>query len=487
MSKIFEPCKEYKVMLPEWNQIKLAIKGKIAIDEYALTDGGNGLFAPSFATYKYIPGREEYDDPQVINDIAAGNEKLREYWGRARYLNATRRTLESADGFIHAKEPEVDIPEILGPLKIRQFSQKVTSALVSTGRCGGLVDTSKGENSYTKADLAKGKGLPKLIFYPEENIIFWRYEDDELVEVRLVEVYEVPKDDTGIEYEEKARVRRLLLVDGLYVCQIFDENGNYESIEPTYKGERLNYIPFQMFGADDNSSDISRAPMFDIASENLGHYSLSADNRANIFMTCNAITVVYTDMTASDMMERNPNGFSVDAGSRNSFGQGDRVELLQANEGNAAAEMERVERRLVMLGAQLITNSSSNQTLGAKRIEANASVSTLRRVSLNASEGITNMLDWASSMIGSPYECSYKLNTEFLDNEMDPQTLQLVMQQVQLGYLPKEALWEANRSAGVTKMDNEDIEESIQDGNVSGGLTEEEARAQAAREAAEEE
>ena len=88
---------------------------------------------------------------------------------------------------------------------------------------------------------------------------------------------------------------------------------------------------------------------------------------------------------------------------------------------------------------------------------------------------------------GKALDSHSTLNKEFLPDQLDAQQVVALMQQVQFGLMPKESLWEVNRRNNITDLDDEEIEEMIQDGNVSGGLTEEEARAQAAREAAEEE
>ena len=101
-------------------------------------------------------------------------------------------------------------------------------------------------------------------------------------------------------------------------------------------------------------------------------------------------------------------------------------------------------------GYEQPTNNSTNQTLGAKKIESNSSLSTLSRISYNASHGITQLYNWAAEFLGLNYECSYELNKEFLPDQLDAQQVVALMQQVQFGLMPKEALWEVNRKNGIT-------------------------------------
>ncbi len=488
MSKIFEASPAYLETSEMWRQVNMAIKGKLAIDAYALEGKTTtSMYGPKFTAYQCVQGTDSYGQPSAVVTQDQSEEKnmLRRYWSMARYLNATARTLESSSGFIWQNEPVVDIPEQLDYIEIREIAQQVVNQLISNGRCGCLVDTRAADGDTTYAN----QNMPEFVFYRPEQIIDVKYRNGKMCDVRLMEAIEVPVDEDEIEWKCVEQLRRLRLVDGVYIQEIWDkEKGTkVEVIEPIFNGQKLDYIPFQIMGADDNSVGMSKPPLFDLASENLGHYSLAADDRANTHMTCNGVWMIYTEMDPSEMAERNPIGIKVDAGARNTLKSTDRAEIIQAQPGNASVAMEKAEQRMLMLGAQLVTSNSSNQTLGAKKIESNSSLSTLSRISYNASHGITQLYNWAAQFLNIKYDCSYELNKEFLPDEMDAQQVMALMQQVQFGLMPKESLWNVNRRNNITDLSDEEIEEMIQDGNVSGGLTEEEARAQALREAAEEE
>lgn len=472
-----KPQQSYLDKLLEWQQVRAAIGGKLTIDKLILC-GCSFMVNPMYRIYEPI----KTDDGYIPGNFDQVTKRQAAYWSRARYLNATRRTVDSLDGMVWSVDPEINIPTQLEYLNLRDIAQKATYETISIGRCGILVDSPSTEGqSVTIAERDAGKGNPMMIFFEAERIPFVRYSGDTLLEVRLLETYEEQVDGKGLEWEEKEQIRRLYLDNGgQYVVEIWRKEEIYQTFTPSIKGQRLNYIPFQFLGADDNSPEMTDAPIYDIASENLGHYMLSADNRDNLHYHGQGMTNVYSDMDAYEFNSKNPNGLDVGAGGRNLLGQEDRVEILQIEAtGAIPAEMERVEKRMMMLGAQLLQTDNTNETLGAKEIDTEAQTSTLKRIATNVSLGITQCLVWCAEFLSIPStDISYKLNTRYYTDSLTFQDVQLVWQMTQGGMLPKEALNEINRRKGYTKLDDEEIDEKINDGNI-GGVSENEAILQA--------
>jgi hypothetical protein len=224
----------------------------------------------------------------------------------------------------------------------------------------------------------------------------------------------------------------------------------------------MQVIPFQFFGADDNSSDVSAIPLFDLGSQNLGHYALDADNRDNLHYHGQGMTVVYTDMGKDEFNEANPQGLDVGAKGSNQMLQGDKVEILQvAATGAIAAEMLRDEQRMVMLGAQLVTDNSGIETATAKRIDSNATTSTLKRIAMNCSDGIEQLIDWCGDFLNVTGDVVYQLNTEFITDNMDAQLIQQHFSAVQAGYMPKSSYYETARKAGFTKKSDDELDAEV--------------------------
>lgn len=466
-----KPQQSYIDKQLEWQQVRAAIGGKLKIDRLIL--GG--------CDFMVNPMYRVYPDMTVNGHTIPGNynqvtKRMAAYWSRARYLNATRRTVDSLDGMIWSQQPVIEIPQALEYLKLRVFAQKATYETISIGRCGGLVDMPESDGKTTIAERNQGLNNPSMIFYKAEQIPFVRWENDTLLEVRLLETYE-EQIEGSLDWEVKDQMRRLYLDDnGLYVVEIWRKDEVYSITEPRMNNQRMKEIPFQFFGSDDNSPEMTDSPIYDIASENLGHYMLSADNRDNLHYHSQGMTNVFTEVSDTyEFHQLNPHGMDCGAGGRNLFKQGDRVEILQIDStGAIPAEMERVEQRMIMLGASLLQTNNTNETLGAKEIDTNAQTSTLKRIAWNVSEGIERMLTWCAGFLNVSGEIKYKLNTDYYTDSLTFQDLQVVMQQVQAGLAPKEILFDMMRKKGYTKLENDDIEEKIQDGNI-GGVSEREA------------
>jgi hypothetical protein len=88
-----------------------------------------------------------------------------------------------------------------------------------------------------------------------------------------------------------------------------------------------------------------------------------------------------------------------------------------------------------------------------------------------------------AEMTGVNGDISYRLNTEFITDEMSPEKLTAHMTLVQMGMLPMSTLNESARKAGLTKKTDEELEQELgeQAFNVS-GMTQEQATAMAASE-----
>jgi hypothetical protein len=186
------------------------------------------------------------------------------------------------------------------------------------------------------------------------------------------------------------------------------------------------------------------------------------------------MTIVYTEMDSEEFNSANPNGLDVGAKGMNQLSQNDKVEILQLQAtGAIAEEMLRDEQRMIYLGAQLVQDSSKAQTLGAKEMDHSASISTLKRIAGNASKGLENCIKWAAGFLGSTDEVKYQLNTKFVTDSMDAQTIAQHFQAVQSGLLPRATYYETARNAGFTELDNDAIEEAISDENLGAPGTDE--------------
>ncbi len=449
-SEVKDEC--YSEYLPLWAHVRAAIRGKQGAMELIKADAFYGVVKPNYR----VTGSN-------FNEVS---ERESKYFGRGRFSNFTGRTHDAYIGMIGSVPVDHKLPvKIEGMAEnvdgenstLNDFALEIASELLITARYGVLSNPAM---QAGQTQSMAGDNLPTMIGYNAEQIIYNRVDNGQLQEVRLMESYWDKADE--YEWELKPQLRRLVLIDGVYTSEVWRDGSLFESVQPVVNGSVLNYIPFQFYGSENNKPTYDRPVMFDLAHQNLGHFQLDCDNRDNLHYHGQGMTNIFTD-NSDDIGENNPGGIDVGAKGKNIWSAGDRVEILQLEAtGAIASEMERDEKRCIMLGAQVVQDSSSNQTLGAKRIESNASTSQLKRISLNTSAGLKQNLMWCAEFAGAnPDEVMVKVNTKFVTDDLTAQDVQAVFAGVQGGLLPDELFLEAVRKAGYTDKDDEEIKELV--------------------------
>ena len=426
---------------------------------------------------------------QIYNADLASAKRLKEYWNRGRFFNATGRTVESFHGMIWSNPSESELSpkmEVIAEdvngsgLSLDKLAQKITYQLILNGRYGVLSDMPSTDTSLTMAQQESGAFSPKMISYDACNVKMIAVVNGQMVDIRLTEHHTVKSGDYG--YECKEYIRQLVLKDGVYENLLYnDKDELIEMSIPRANGKPLNFIPFVIYGSDSNTPEYSKPPMFDIAHINLGHFRLDCDNRDNLYYHGQGMTNVFTDMDKQQFDSMNPAGLDTGARGVNMLQSGDKVELLQLEAtGAIPSEMLRDEDRMIKAGAQIVNPSNSTMTLGQKKIETGSSLSTLARISHNTSEGLNLNLEYCAMFAGDTQESTYKVNSKFITDDMTPEMLNAQMAMVQGGVLPSETLNESARRAGLTKLDDEQIKQKLlEDGESLTGDSEEVAQLKA--------
>jgi hypothetical protein len=306
-----------------------------------------------------------------------------------------------------------------------------------------------------------------MVMYKAEQIFNPIMIDGELVQLDLVELYYEPKGD---EYELKEQTRRLRLNDaGNYESTIYRDGDAQPPIEAIVNGSPLKYIPFQFAGAENNKANYDRPVMFDLAHQNIGHFQLDCEVRNNLHYHLNAVVNVFVS-DATEFANNNPNGFTVGADGRNVFQTDERAELMQMEANGAGPnQMKADEAIMIMLGAQVVQQGGTEKTLGAKVIESNASMSQLKRISINTSTAITQALEWCAEFVGAnPDEIEFKVNDKFVTDDLGIQELVGMFNIVQGAGLPQSVLFNVARKAGFTEKENKELLQEIEDEGMGG-------------------
>lgn len=474
--------KEFRLHLDLYAQVRACIAGK-----WAVMDLLDCLPSPAYKSYADI------NTPSSLQCQILNTERVRAYWNRGRFYNATGVTSEALSGMLWSVDPEVSIPKSMGYLEsnadgsggsIRDVVQECSDDLVAIGRFGMLVDMPSSGVGPTQSEMESGENSPRIIGYKAEQIIYFRVSGSSksVDEVRLIEV----KSERVSEFDWKdvVYIRRLVMIDGVYHNQLYKDGEiqvAYEFINslgmseqvfdviPIADGKPLTEIPFQFFGSDDNSPNYSKPPLYDLAHTNLGHFVLDCDNRDNLHYHGQGMTNVFSEMSPTEFNEANPNGLDSGAKGKNMFLKDDRVEILQLEAtGAIPAEMVRDEQRMVALGAQTVQDVNSNATLGAKEMEFSTSVSTLHRIGRNISVGMVSVLDWVATFAGvSDDEISYTMNDSFVIDELSPEMINAQLGLVQASILPPSSMYEPARRAKMTSLDDDELASELSESELS--------------------
>ena len=483
-----------------WSEVRATIKGKYEVLKLITC-----LPQPQYKTYN-LAGLSKAQLTQANACNQATTLRIASYWSRGDYTNFTGRTHESLGGMIYSNEPDVKLAPKLEYLEenadgagsgLREVVQTMVDDVIAIGRYGILVDMpsqkvdEKGNAiKPTQAEMEMSENAPRWIPFKAEQIFYARIagSSHSIDEIRMTEIKSEKKDGSDFDWEDKIFIRRLVMLKGIYHNELYnDKDELVSSVAPKANGKHWNEIPFVFFGADVNNSEYGKIPLYDIAGTNLKHFVQDCDNADNLHIHSQAVTVLSSSLDGEAFAERNPNGWQVGATSFNLIEQGDKAELLQLDATGAISEnMKEKEGRIIMMGAQLVTDINSNQTLGAKKIESNTSMSTLKRVSYNCSKGVEQLQKWTAQMLGETGESTYRLNTEFVTDELTPELITKHMELVQGAVLPKSTLYETARKAGFTELDDKTLKaEAEKDSAEMVGMGQDAAAAQAAKEASE--
>lgn len=449
---------EYEKYAPKWQKVRNAIAGELK--EYLRNVGKNER------------------DPEY------GNQRQREYEDGAICYNFTKRTLSGMVGSVMRKDPEQTIPAQLEYLLTNcdgsgvglwQHAQDTLTEIDSIGRGGLLVDAPV-TAAATMAEQNEGLLNPVIVFYTAENIVNWRLtrvgsvNRVSLIVLRESYEYNDGQDEFATYYGEQYRV--LDLSDGKYRQRLyqFNQKGELRSgvqeIFPDLAGVPVGIIPFTFIGATNNDHTPDDPPILPLAELNIGHFRNSADNEESSFVVGQPTLFMSPgeNMSLEQFKEANPNGVKMGSRTGHNIGSGGNAFLVQAAENNLAKQnMLDKEQQAVQIGAQLIT-PTVQVTAEAARIQRGADTSVMATIARNVSQAYTDALKWVAGMLNvDATDIEFKLNMEFFLKSMTAQDRAAWIADINAGYLPATAYYEALREAGVTNWTNEQIQDAIAD------------------------
>jgi hypothetical protein len=422
---------EYISNLQRWELVRDCVEGEDAIklrrDRSGSQALGVGLLTADGT--RYLPAPNPRD---------SSHENLERYFAyrlRASFVNFTGFTKEGLLGMVFRTPAVIELPTGLeflndnadgGGTGIVQLLKDGIADTMETGRYGLLTDYPEAPAGLTQAQVEE-RGLRATIStYPAESITNWRFETvgtiTMLTLVVLKELVDIPKDD--FEVEQVTYHRALVLLDGVYVQQLYDENDKpiHDLIVPTKSdGSTWSIIPFQFIGSQNNDPTPDKSVLLDLANVNVSHYRNSADYEESSFMVGQP-TPVITGLSQSWVDDVLKGGVML--GSRTAImipGDGS-ASLLQADP-NSMPElgMQRKEQQMIMIGARIIQDSSGVETAEAAKIRFGGQNSKLAMLAGNWDEALTTAIKWAGEFQGTSDEVSVETNKQYFDATLTPQ------------------------------------------------------------------
>ncbi len=376
-----------------------------------------------------------------IPDVDKGDpDRSVKYRNNGILTNFTGLTKSGLQGLVFLKPPEIKLPSALNyllkdatgsGLGLEQLAQQVCGEVLETGRHGLLVDFPRVDQDLSMDDLETGQYVARFLPYTAESIINWRTArvngKSQLTLVVLREVRDEIMDD-GFEIIKKDYYRVLKLEGNEYYQELYNEKQELVDVVQPIKssGTAFDYIPFVFIGAENNDPVIDNAPLYDLATLNLGMYKNSCDYEESVYI-CGQPTVVINvgDIPADQWSELNGGKFKYGSRGGHVVGLGGNATLLQANPNNLAGQAikDKIEQATLMGARFIMGNGSTRETAEGARIRYSSQNSSLYVLTKNESNAFELLITMACDFVkgANPLEgITFALNDKFYDDGVDP-------------------------------------------------------------------
>jgi len=400
------------------------------------------------------------------------------YKKRATFYGVTKRTLDGLCGQIFVRDPVVNITEGMAYLMenmdgsgvdLIQLAKAAVKNNLAFGRAGFFVDYPNIEGTITQAQKDSGEAQPTIKLYEPWKIINWRTITRgarTLLSLVVLEE-EYVKEDDGFEAIKEKQWRVLRLKEGRYIVEVYKSSISetpVETFEPTDSaGNTFDEIPFHFVGSSNNDHEVDDAPMYDIASLNLGHYRNSADYEESVFIVGQP-TPVFAGLSQDWVTNVLKDKIVLGSRAAVPLPSGGTATLLQASPNSMPLEaMGHKEKQMVALGARLVEQHNVARTATETNKDASAESSVLASSAKNVASGLTKALKTAAKFLGeAPDAVLVTLNTDFDIATMTPEDRRQLIEEWQSGAISWEEVRVNLRKSGIVSQDDETAKEQIE-------------------------
>ena len=302
------------------------------------------------------------------------------------------------------------------------WTYETTRKMVRYGHVGVLVDAPKAEY----------EGRPYWCTYTPREILGWRYEGSELVQLRLMEKVVLPDGEYGEKTAEQVRV----LTPGEYKIYQKQKNTNFELIDEGTTS--LDKIPFSVAYANRLNIMESRPPLEDIAELNLKTYQVQSDLGNQLHMSAVPMLAFFGFPSAAEEVSAGP-------GEAIAFPADGRAEYIEPKGTSFDHQFKRLEQiagQINELGLSAVLGQKlSAETAEAKRLDRSQGDSTMMVIAQNMQDMIDNCLQFHAQYLGNTTAAgSSYVNRDFLGARLDPQEVGSLLQLYTAGTITQETL-----------------------------------------------
>lgn len=439
------------------------------------------------------------------------------YLSRAVFHGYTGRAIDRYMGQLWEKPPTIEMPEPMEPLRekcnrkgesLEQLLRLMQDECLTTSRLGLFADMPQGlpligeEGTVVGTEPRKDAALlPYINMYKAEHIINW--DEGETNQVVQDSLNLVVLDESGpirksiFEWEEQRKWRVLMLGEALrneessptvnsgqvYRAGVFTDEETWTDeamIEPSYRGNKLNHIPFVFINAKDIVPEPDDPVLLGLARKDITIYRGEADYRQTQFMQGQYI--LFGAGLDPDDDPQNPKPIRTGAGSfvRSSNPQAKLEYVGIEGQGGLSEQRECIQndcREADVLSGALTDNRSNDKESGdalGKRMAG--TTASLRSVAISCAGGLQTILRSIAIWMGlDPEEVIVTPNLEFSETKLAPQDI-VHLQTVATagGPISDEAIHYNLKRSGLTPFEydqeNEKIEAQEPRIDLSGGL-----------------
>lgn len=425
---------EYSAMATKWQRCRDTVAGNDAVKA---------------AGTRYLPSLKD----QTTDEYNA-------YKTRAKWFNATWRTIQALSGMLFRRPPVVETAESVKPMlddvtmsgvSFETFAKQTATESLTTGRVGILVDyPSVSTEGMTAAEAAALHLRPTMQRYTAESIINWKtaWINNQTMLTLVVLTEDTAIEGGEFEHKTETRYRVLDLFNGRYRVRIFRINDKGEDeqigsdIFPVMNNKPLDFIPFYFLGVDDTTPEVDDPPLIDLADLNFCHYRLSADHMHGLHFTGLPTGVItgYTPDNPNDKLYVGAAHFLV---LPNPEARAQFLEYTGQGLSAIVEELDRTEQQMSVLGARLLTaEKKATETSQTAQIHRQGESSVLSSIANTLSGALTAALTLFSQWAGVDQECKVTINQEFLPPEVTPQELTALVSAWQSGAISMQVLFD---------------------------------------------